>query len=238
VVRWLPALSPHFQVLVPDLPGCKGVAPLGERHTARAYARHAIRMLDTIGIDQVYAGGLCSGTAIALALAAEAPHRVRGLLLHTPFLRPDLIRPVIRMQMGLLVSPLGGLYAPLRNSTALATLHQRLFANASEVGAAQLAQGRDDLVLADARANRELAQDLLTGDRTEVLRTWRRPVGVLLAAADAYVDAKRVARAVLDTVPHAMVETIAGGHGWTPAFVAAQHAALERLAPAVRGPVG
>lgn len=234
VERWLPALAPHFRVLVPDLPGCNAVPPLAVRHTAAAYAEHAVALLDSLGLDRVHAGGLCSGTAIALALADRAPGRIDGLLLHTPFLRPTLIRPLVRAQLLALASPLGALYGPLHRSTFLATLHRRIFANAAEVTAEQLAHDQDDLVRADVRANRELANDLLTTDRLHVLRLWHRPLAVLVAGGDAFIDAAATERAVRELVPHAAVETIPGGHGWTPAYVRAQHDALVRLAAALR----
>lgn len=238
VERWLPALAPRFRVLVPDLPGCNGVPPLAGGHTARAYAQHALGLLDAHGLGETYLGGLCSGTAIALALAEAAPDRVLGLLLHTPFLAPGLIRPLVRAQLALLASPLGALYAPLRRSTALATLHRRLFANAGEVSAQQLAQDQADLVRADARASRQLANDLATEDRRAVLQRFARPVGVLVASSDAFVDADAVARVVHEDAPHAVIETIPGGHGWTPAYVRAQHEALVRLAAALRPAMG
>ena len=235
VVRWLPSLTPHFRVIVPDLPGCNGVPPLAERHTGTAYAGYALGLLDSLGVAAAYVGGLCSGTSIAMALADVAPGRVRGLLLHTPFVRPDLIRPAVRLQLRALTSPLGVLFAPLSRSTTLATMHRRLFANASEVADEQLAHDQADLLRAHTRANRELARDLLCGDRTELLRGWRGPLGVVLADADAFIDAGRVAALLRELAPQAAIETIAGGHGWTPAYVAGQQAALERLAPALRG---
>lgn len=233
VERWLPALAPRFRVIVPDLPGCNGIPPLAVRHTARAYAEFALRVLDAHGVGAVYGAGLCSGSAIALALAELAPARVSGLLLHTPFLGPALIRPLVRAQLAALASPLGALYAPLRRSSTLATLHRRLFANAGEVASEQLARDHADLVRADVRANRELAHDLLVADRVAFVRGWRRPMGVLVADADAFIDAAAVARVVRDSAPQAVVETIAGGHGWTAAFVSAQHDALVRLADAM-----
>lgn len=230
VERWLPALEPSFRVIVPDLPGCDGVAPLRERHTADAYAAWALSVLDGLGVRDAYVGGLCSGSAVALALARRAPERVRGLLLHTPFLGRALLRPLIRLQLEALASPAGSLYGPLRHASFLATLHRRLFANAAEVAAEQLAADQDDLVRADARAARELATDLLQGDRLAVLRGWHRPVGVLVADADAFIDVPGVVAAVRDAAPQTAIEAIAGGHGWTDAFVAAQHVALVRLA--------
>jgi 3-oxoadipate enol-lactonase len=234
VLRWLPALTPHFRVIVPDLPGCAGVPTLGERHTAEAYARHAQRLVDTLGLGEHFVAGLCSGTAIAIAAAQLSGPRVRGLLLHTPFLRPDLIRPIVRLQLAALVSPAGVLFGPLRRNTALATLHRRVFANAGDVEAEQLAHDQADLLRADLGAARELAADLLRVDRTPVLRAWRGPVAALLAEQDAFVDAPGTASLLRDIVPGARVEMIAGGHGWTPAYVAEQHAALERLGPLLR----
>jgi len=237
VGAWLPALEPHFNVLVPDLPGCAGVPPLGARHTSHAYARWASDLLDARGLERVAVGGLCSGTAIALALAEIAPERVAALLLHTPFLRPELIRPLIRAQLALLVSPAGALWDPIRRSTALAMLHRRLFAEGAQVGAEQLAHDQADLLMADARAGRELARDLLVGDRTGVLGAWRGPLGVLLADHDAFVDTPRTVVALTAAAPQTVIERIPGGHGWTPAYREHQHAALSRLAPLLRAAI-
>jgi len=234
---WLPALEPHFEVLVPDLPGCAGVAPLPSRHTAPAYAKWALDLLDARGLDRVAVGGLCSGTAIALALADIAPDRVAALLLHTPFLRPELIRPLIRAQLALLVSPAGALWGPIRKSTTLSMLHRRLFAEGAQVEAEQLAHDQADLLMADARAGRELARDLLTIDRTSQVRGWRGPVGVLLADHDAFVDTPRTVEALTEEAPQAVIERFPGGHGWTPAYREHQHAALTRLAPLLRAAI-
>ena len=232
---WLPALEPEFDVLAPDLPGCAGVAALAARHTATAYARWALEMLDARDLRRVAVGGLCSGTAIALALAEIAPNRVTGLLLHTPFLRPALIRPLIRAQLALLVSPLGVLWGPIRRNTTLSMLHRRLFAEAAQVDAEHLAHDQADLERADPRAGRELASDLLLIDRTSTVRGWRRPLAVVLADGDAFVDAAATAQAVSAAAPQAVIERFPGGHGWTPAYRRYQHDALARLATELGG---
>jgi pimeloyl-ACP methyl ester carboxylesterase len=231
---WLPALEPHFRVLAPDLPGCAGVAPLAPRHTARAYATWALDLLAALGLDRVAVGGLCSGTAIALAFAEIAPERVAALLLHTAFLRPALIRPLIRAQLAVLVSPAGALWGPVRRSTTLSTLHRRLFAEGAQVDAEHLAHDQADLLAADARAGRELARDLLTIDRTPTIRGWSGPLAVLLADHDAFVDTPRTAAALTEAAPQTLIERFPGGHGWTPAYREHQHAALSRLAPQLR----
>lgn len=236
VLRWLPALEPRFRVLVPTMPGCDGAPPLDTRHTADAYARFGIATLDALGVADAFVGGLCSGSAVALALAARAPSRVRGLLLHTPFVHGALLRPLIRLQLALLGSPIGAAYAPLRRSTFLATLHRRLFANAGEVSAEQLAADQSDLLRADARAARDLARDLLHGDRLATVQSWSRPLGVLVADADAFIDAAATIRLIRAAAPQSAIELISGGHGWTPAYVVAQHDALVRLAAALAAP--
>ncbi|MGH2492917.1 MAG: alpha/beta fold hydrolase [Candidatus Limnocylindria bacterium] len=231
---WLPALEPHFSVLTPDLPGCAGVAPLASRHTALAYATWALDLLGARGLDRVAVGGLCSGTAIALAFADIAPERVAALLLHTPFLRRELIRPLIRAQLALLVSPAGALWGPIRRSTTLSMLHRRLFAEAAQVDAEHLAHDQADLLLADPRAGRELARDLLTIDRMSTVRAWKGPLGVILADHDAFVDTPSTVVALADAAPQTLVERFPGGHGWTPAYREHQSAALARLAPQLR----
>jgi pimeloyl-ACP methyl ester carboxylesterase len=237
VLRWLPALAPRFRVIVPDLPGCNGLPPLEQRHNARAYARFGRELLDALGVERAVVGGLCSGTAIALALVADAPARVSGLLLHTPFLRPDLIRPLVRLQLAALSSPAGALFGPLRRNTALATLHRRIFANAAEVSADQLAHDQSDLLGADVRAGRELADELLRVDRSGELAGARVPVAVLIAEHDAFVDAPRTVAAVRDLAPRSAVETMPGGHGWTPAYIEHQTTALAALARHLRDAV-
>jgi dienelactone hydrolase len=179
-------------------------------------------------------GGLCSGTAIALAFADVAPQRTAALLLHTPFLRPQLIRPLIRAQLAVLVSPAGALWGPVRRSTTLSMLHRRLFAEAAQVDAEHLAHDQADLEAADPRAGRELAGDLLRVDRTEMIRGWKGPLAVLLADHDAFVDTPGTVAALTEAAPEALIERFPGGHGWTPAYRQRQHDALSRVAPQLR----
>ncbi|MDQ2952019.1 MAG: alpha/beta hydrolase [Chloroflexota bacterium] len=235
VLRWLPALAPRFRVIVPDLPGCNATRPLAERHTAAAYARFGAELLDSLGIERAAIGGLCSGTAIAVALADAHPERVSALLLHTPFVRPGLIRPLVRAQLIALASPAGALFGPLRRSTTLATLHRRLFANAAEVEPEQLAHDQSDLLGADVRAGRELAADLLRVDRTAALRASRVPLAVLIAEHDSFVDAPATVAAIHEISSAAAIRTIEGGHGWTPAYIERQTTALKVLGAHLAG---
>jgi pimeloyl-ACP methyl ester carboxylesterase len=48
------------------------------------YVRHAIALLDHLGIRDACMLGGCMGCSVALAIAAQCPERCRGLLLHWP----------------------------------------------------------------------------------------------------------------------------------------------------------
>src|SRR2546430_17655334 len=62
VLRWLPALTPRFRVIVPDLPGCNGVPSLPARPTAHAYADWGARFLNDIGLPNPTRARRGSGT--------------------------------------------------------------------------------------------------------------------------------------------------------------------------------
>ena len=120
------------------------------------------------------------------------------------------------------------------NSFFTEALHRRLFANADEVPAQQLAHDQSDLLGADVRAGRELASDLLRVDRSAALAASRVPIGVLIAEHDAFVDARRTVAAVRELAPHAAAVMFEGGHGWTAAYLERQSAALTDLATHLR----
>src|SRR5437667_20173 len=117
---WLPALTPRFRVLIPDLPGCAGAPALDEAHTAAAYASFA---------------------------------------------------------------------------------HE--FAQ---------------------------ALDLARGDHRELLRSWRKPLFIVVADADAFVLIAPFRAKLAEVAPNARVAVIPGGHGWTPAYLEHQARALGAFA--------
>jgi pimeloyl-ACP methyl ester carboxylesterase len=55
-------------------------------HRMDLYARHVLALLDELGLDQVVLGGISLGTNVSLITAAQAPERVRGLVLEMPVL--------------------------------------------------------------------------------------------------------------------------------------------------------
>jgi pimeloyl-ACP methyl ester carboxylesterase len=55
-------------------------------HRMDIYAQHVIALLDELGLDQAVLGGISLGTNVSLLTAAQAPDRVRGLVLEMPVL--------------------------------------------------------------------------------------------------------------------------------------------------------
>jgi pimeloyl-ACP methyl ester carboxylesterase len=226
---WLPALAPHFRLVIPDLPGCAGAPVLDEPHTAAAYARFGRDLATALDLGAHAVGGLCSGASIAMAYAAAYPDATTALLLHTPFIHPAVIRRRMRIQLRALASPAGRLYGILRRSESLSRLYRR-FTDGGGVATAEEQRNSRNLERADPRAARELAGDILRGDHRALLREWTRPLFVIVAASDAFVMEARLRTDLLRLAPGARVVVLEGGHGWTPAYIERQTAALAAAA--------
>src|SRR5438105_14278926 len=226
---WLPALTPRFRVLIPDLPGCAGAPALDETHTAAAYASFAHEFAQALELGSFAVGGLCSGASIAMALAATHPDDVNALLLHTPFIHPSVIRPPMRAQLALLGSPAGALYDVLRRNTLLANTYRR-FTDGGGVATEEELRNQRNLAVADPRAARELALDLSRADHRAFLREWHRPLYVIAADSDAFLRIEPFRTQLGAVAPQARVAIIPGGHGWTPAYLEHQSRALRAFA--------
>ena len=82
--NWLalaPLLLPGRRLLVPDLPGHGGSAPLPAAPSLNAYADRLGRLLDLDGAAPAAVVGHSLGGAVALRLAIRRPEPVRGLVL-------------------------------------------------------------------------------------------------------------------------------------------------------------
>lgn len=81
------AASGH-RVLLLDLPG-HGLSEKPKRasyHRMDTYAHHVVRLLDHLGIDRAVIGGVSLGANVSLLVAAQAPERVKGLVIEMPVL--------------------------------------------------------------------------------------------------------------------------------------------------------
>ena len=75
------ALSNSFRVIRPDMRG-HGLTTLVEGPgSIEQYARDALAVLDALGVETAHVAGLSIGGLIAQSLAAQAPGRVRSLIL-------------------------------------------------------------------------------------------------------------------------------------------------------------
>ena len=76
------------RVILLDLPG-HGLSDRPRRaafHRMDTYAGHVVALLDHLGIDQAVVGGVSLGGNVSLMVAAQAPERVRGLVVEMPVL--------------------------------------------------------------------------------------------------------------------------------------------------------
>lgn len=101
----LAGLSGTFRVLALDLPGRGDSAPIREPSVER-YAGAAHRLLEALGTGRVWVAGHSLGGAVALALAARHPERVKGLVLISSCARlPQRESPLPRVAWLLLPNP-------------------------------------------------------------------------------------------------------------------------------------
>ncbi len=55
-------------------------------HRIDSYAHYVVALLDELGVDEAVIGGVSLGANVSLQVAAQAPERVRGLLIEMPVL--------------------------------------------------------------------------------------------------------------------------------------------------------
>ena len=76
-----PALAKRFRVLVPELPGHGGSAPLAAPPTTRQLAERVVRVAELEQVERYVIAGHSLGGVVALRAAVMRPEGVRGLVL-------------------------------------------------------------------------------------------------------------------------------------------------------------
>jgi len=82
----LPSIAPlgsRYRIVAPDLRG-SGKSRCGDTLSFDRLASDIEALLDTLGVDRAFVGGVSSGTGVALRFALQSPDRVLGLILVTP----------------------------------------------------------------------------------------------------------------------------------------------------------
>jgi pimeloyl-ACP methyl ester carboxylesterase len=236
---WVPRLARQRLLVIPDLPGFGGSAPLSAKHTSRALASEVLALLDHLQLQRYELGGLCLGAAVALELLAIAPERPQRLILHTPLLDPTSVARTFRVQSRVATTPaIFELISFLGRRRVLADFYRRVAVE----GAAEVDRRAADLnfanqVRADPRAACEWLRDGLGVDFRALLEGWKGSVEVLVAADDRIVDLDRL-RKYCAGRPHTELSVIdSAGHGWDAELIRRQLDVLERFlaepAPAV-----
>jgi len=78
----IPALAEQHRVIAPDAGGFGATErPAGIEYDLQTWMRHAVGLLDALGLEQVHLVGNSFGGGLALALAIAHPQRVRRLVL-------------------------------------------------------------------------------------------------------------------------------------------------------------
>jgi pimeloyl-ACP methyl ester carboxylesterase len=226
---WVPRLARRRQLVLPDLPGFGGSAPLPGPHTSRELAAELLALLDRLELSRFELGGLCLGAAVALELLSMAPGRVERLILHTPLLEPAGVPRVIRAQVTLATAPgVFELISYLGRCRALADLYRRLVVE----GEAEVDRRSADVNFANQlracpRAAREWLRDGTRANFIPLLDGWRGPVAVLAAADDRLLVLRRL-RAYCARRPLTRLSVLeSAGHGWDWELIRRQLDVLE-----------
>lgn len=226
---WVPRLARQRLLVIPDLPGFGGSAPLSAKHTSRALASEVLALLDHLQLQRYELGGLCLGAAVALELLAIAPERPQRLILHTPLLDPTSVARTFRVQSRVATTPaIFELISFLGRRRVLADFYRRVAVE----GAAEVDRRAADLnfanqVRADPRAAREWLRDGLGVDFRALLEGWEGPVEVLVAADDRIVELDRLRRFCASRPQTELSVIESAGHGWDAELIRRQLDVLE-----------
>lgn len=204
----LPALTPHFRVVLYDCRGQgKSDKPEGP-YLPDQHARDLVGLLDALGLERAHLLGLSNGGVIAMSVAARHPDRVAGLVLVDTFAHSDVLMQA-KLDSWVAALEAGGPEA--RFDVALPWIWSRAFLaqHADEVRAL-----RERAAQAPTHAVRALIEGARQIDVRSLLPSIQAPTLVLVGEEDVLTPIW-YAREIVEAIPHASLVVI-GGAGHAP----------------------
>jgi len=223
-------LAEQHQLIVPDLPGNGGSAPLPVPHTADSIAATLETLLRQLGVEALDVAGVCLGASVACALARRCGERVDRLVLHTPLIAPALIRRFYREQVRIATIPAvwRAVVALSRNRT-VSNLYKRFVIAEGDVDDRTAQANFDNQLRADAAAAREWLRNGVQHEDLDVLLERGRPTLVIVAEHDQMVDIDRLQRLIAKRENIKLVIDRAQSHGWNHEAVRRQLTVMQEF---------
>jgi pimeloyl-ACP methyl ester carboxylesterase len=218
----LPALAREHRVIVPDLPGHGESTKFRAAYTPAYFAEVIGGLLDELGVGRTAVIGNSMGGRIALEVAAEAPARVRGLVLLDPAAAGVPFPLYVRL-LRMLPTGVGAVPIPLRKRIVAFGIRS-LFADPDRLPRGAYLAGADEFIriYRHGRARVALLSAIrgLMADGEDAfwdrMATVDTPTLVLWGSEDRLVPV-RMGRRLVRTMPRAEL-VILPGVGHVPHF--------------------
>lgn len=213
-------LAGEFRVIVVDRPGAgHSTRRRGEPASVRAQARVIADFIAALDLDRPLVVGHSLGGAIALALALDHPHSVRGLALIAPFTRGGKAIPA-HFKGFVIRSPLVREIVARTIAVPLSIRRGRRVvaaAFAPDVPPKDFAIAARGLLALRPSAFRSASEDLMAAERDmpDLLARYSTlsiPIAVLFGTGDTVLDHHHNGVRLREEIPHANVTLIEGGH--------------------------
>lgn len=221
-------LAAQRTLIVPDLPGNAGTPPLPGPHTAEHLAGVVATLLDQLGVGAFDLAGLCLGASVACALLEQRGEQVGRLVLHTPLLRPNLIRARYRYQVrALTLAPVWHGATWMSRQRTLSDLYKRYVIQEGAIDATTSDINFENQRRADPRAAKEWLCDALRRDDLGLVAAHRDPTLMIVARNDRLVHVPRLEQIIASLPQATLCIDDEAGHGWSAGAVRRQLVLLQ-----------
>ncbi|MCB1743686.1 MAG: alpha/beta fold hydrolase [Gammaproteobacteria bacterium] len=211
--RQLPALTPHFEVIVHDHRGCGASTPSLIEYSINQMADDVLGLMNALDISSATLVGHSTGGAIGQTLALDHPDRIQRLVLSATWAGPD---PWFQRSFELRLQILRelGLEWYARAGT-LATLPPRWIATHEDQIGARADRAAPPPAITEAQAIRIIdsrIRAILAYDRRACLARIRQPT-LVVCARDDLVTPPHLSEELASSIPRARLVLLeAGGH--------------------------